>query len=113
MTSQRKLPSEPLEFIRQCVTARRIFWTYHVNMRMKGRAISRAVILDAVSNFEVIEEYPDDKYMPSYLVRGLYQGDVFHVLFAADVNDGSVRVITAYHPDPAQWDKELRIRRKS
>ncbi len=37
-------------------------------MRLQGRFISRQHILDAVDTYEVIESYPEDKYLPSYLV---------------------------------------------
>jgi hypothetical protein len=43
-------------------------WTYHVNMRLQGRFISREEILDSVSEYQIIEEYPADKYLPSYLI---------------------------------------------
>jgi hypothetical protein len=65
--ADRKLPDEPLHFIQVCVRNRRVFWTYHVNMRLKGRFIPRVTILDAVDSFEVIEAYPEDKYLPNYL----------------------------------------------
>ena len=68
MSSSRKLPGSPVEFIRQSVAGGRILWTYHVNMRLRARSISRKQIVGAVSAFEVIESYPEDKYLPSYLV---------------------------------------------
>ena len=64
----RQLPDDPLAFIRTCVRKRQIFWTYHVNMRLQGRHITREVILDVVDTYELIESYPQDKYLPSYLV---------------------------------------------
>ena len=35
-------------------------------MRLQGRFISRQHILDAVDTYEVIESYPEDKYLPSH-----------------------------------------------
>ncbi len=64
----RKLPDDPLRFIQECVRHRRILWTYHVNMRLKGRFITRDSILDALESYEMVEAYPEDKYLPSYLV---------------------------------------------
>lgn len=80
-------------------------------MRMKGRFIPRNIIFDSVDHYEIIEEYPEDKYFPSYLLRSEYEESVFHVLFAADVEDDNVRVITAYYPNPYEWDDDLRKRR--
>ncbi len=81
-------------------------------MRLKDRAISREAVLESVLDYEIIESYPEDKYLPSYLVFSRYRNVVFHALFAADVEGNNVRVITAYHPGPAQWDGNLKTRRK-
>lgn len=112
MADKRTLPADPLEFIRSRVKERRVFWTYHVNMRLKDRAMSREAILESILDYEIIEAYTEDKYLPSYLVCSRHQNVVFHVLFAADVEGDNVRIITAYHPDPAHWDADLKTRRK-
>ena len=87
-----------------------MLWTYHVNMRLASRGISRKEILKAINSYEIIESYPDDKYLPSYLVL---VAESFHVLFAADVADSNVRIVTAYWPDPDEWESDLRHRRTS
>ena len=111
MESQGKVPDDPLTFIQRCVRGRQVLWTYHVNMRLHGRYITRREILEAVDSYEVIEEYPEDKYLPSYLVLAKDGGSVFHVLFATDVENDNVRIVTAYHPDPKEWEPDLRTRR--
>mgnify|MGYP003563193782 FL=1 len=113
MVIEHAIPDNPLGFIQQCVRVRKIHWTFHVNMRLKGRFISREKIFESVSNFEIIEEYPKDKYLPSYLIYSHYQGSIFHVLFAVDVPGDNVRVITAYYPDTEEWEEDLKTRRKS
>ncbi len=105
-----KHPKDPLLFINECIRERRIFWTYHVNMRMKNRFISREMVQLSVNSFEIIESYPDDKYLPSYLVYCMYNELIFHVLFAIDYQAENIRVVTAYYPDPAKWNKELKRR---
>ena len=112
MTPEHVTPDDSLHVIRQCVKERKIFWTYHVNMRMKGRFISRQVIIDSVQNYEIIEAYPEDKYLPSYLVYSSYEDFVFHVLFAVDVEGDNVRVITAYYPDLEEWEEDFKTRRR-
>jgi hypothetical protein len=102
-----------LRFIQDCVSKRRIFWTYHVNMRLKKRAISREEILEAVGNYEIIENYPDERYFPSCLVFAKNGEKVFHVVFALDYGDQNVRVVTAYRPDSERWEPDLKTRRKS
>jgi YgiT-type zinc finger domain-containing protein len=102
---KRKLPDDPLEFIRRCVRQGRVFWTYHVNMRLRGRFITRQAILQSNESYEILEEYPRDKYLPSYLVYSEYQSDIFHVLFALDLEGVNVRIVTAYRPNPEEWER--------
>lgn len=112
MREKRLVPKDPLAFIRKCLTEKRVFWTYHVNMRMKKRFIERESILAAADTFEILESYPDDKYLPSYLVLGRYGAQVFHVLIAVDTQEDNVRVVTAYYPDREQWSSDLRRRKE-
>lgn len=78
------IDSEPGD--RGCILGRRLLWTYHVNMRLAGRHITRAEILAAAERYELVESYPDDKYLPSYLVSAVQPTGAFHVLFAVDVD---------------------------
>jgi hypothetical protein len=41
-----------------------------------------------VDSYEIVESYPDDKYLPSYLVLARPAGDAIHVLFATDCRGG-------------------------
>jgi hypothetical protein len=111
MVRRKGIPADPLSFIKRCVQERRVLWTYHVNMRMQGRFISRQTILESVASYEIIESYPEDKYLPSYLVRASHEGAAFHVLFAVDTENENVRVVTAYRPDLAKWSTDLRRRK--
>jgi hypothetical protein len=110
---EQPLPADPLRFIQDCVRSGRLLWTYHVNMRLKGRFITRDTIVGAVESYEIIEAYPQDKYLPSYLVIGRTAAEVFHVLFAADTQGNNVRVVTAYRPKPGEWEDDLKTRRAS
>lgn len=114
MTRERLLPSDPVGFIQDCIRRGRVLWTYHVNMRLADRFISRESILAAVETLELVEAYPDDKYLPSYLVLG-QDGpdgpDSFHVLVAVDLEGDNVRIVTAYRPDAREWQDDLKTRR--
>lgn len=111
--ARRRLPDDPVAFIRECLTARRILWTYHVNMRLGERPITRQMIVDATDSYAIVEEYPDDKYFPSYLLLGRTGDDAFHVLFGTDVSGRNVRVVTAYVPRAEEWEPNLKTRRRS
>lgn len=108
-----KAPSDPKEFIQRCVQKRKIYWTYHVNIRLKRRFITRAAILESIDDYEIIEEYPEDKYLPSYPVYSEYEGTGFHILFAVDMAGDNVRIITAYRPNVLDWEEDLKTRRQS
>lgn len=109
--SARKLPDDPITFIKGCVRAGQVLWTYHVNLRLQGRFVSREFILDAVDSYELVEAYPDDKYLPSYLVLARRPGEAVHVLFGVDAESRNVRVVTAYRPSPNEWNDDLKQRR--
>jgi hypothetical protein len=112
MPTERLIPERPLDFIQRCVRQRKVLWTYHANMRLGGRFIERVSILNTVALFEIIESYEDDKYLPSYLVHAPSEEGIVHVLFAVDVEGDNVRVVTAYRPDPRDWERDLKTRRK-
>jgi YgiT-type zinc finger domain-containing protein len=69
-------------------------------MRLAGRFIPRETVLKAAQTFELVEAYPGDKYLPSYLVLGRAGADALHVLVAVDVQAQNVRIITTYRPGP-------------
>ena len=80
-------------------------------MRLQGRHITRTAILDAVDTYELIESYPQDKYLPSYLVLAHDCSGAFHVLFATDIAEENVRVVTAYRPSADEWEGDGKTRR--
>ncbi len=80
-------------------------------MRLEGRFIPREAVLGSVESYEIIEAYPEDEYLPSYLVLGRSAGGGFHVLFAADLDGDNVRVVTAYRPSEGEWEDDLKTRR--
>lgn len=108
-----RIPSDPVALIRARVRAREVLWTYHVNLRLRDRFIPRQLILDSVDAYEIVETYPDDKYLPSYLILTHATGESFHVLFAIDVPGGNVIIVTAYRPSLDEWQPDLRARRKA
>ncbi|MHB8370900.1 MAG: DUF4258 domain-containing protein [Leptospirales bacterium] len=103
--------NELLEFIQSCIREGRIIWTYHANVRLLKRLISRQDIIVAVESYEILEDYPQDKYFPSCLVYLKNEGRVFHFVCALDVIERKVWIVTAYQPDPQEWDTDYRKRR--
>ena len=107
------MSDEILNFIKSCIRRRKIRWTYHVNMRLKGRFISREAILSLVDSYEIIEEYPKDKYLPSYLIYAKDKGQIIHIHIAINIEDDNVTIITSYRPTLDKWEKGFKKRRKT
>jgi hypothetical protein len=80
-------------------------------MRLEQRSLGSEMLLKGAGSLEIVESYPDDKYLPSFLVRGECEGRVFHAQIATDVEARNVRVVTMYIPAPEEWDSGFRIRR--
>ncbi len=51
-------PHDPLKFIERCINQRKILWTYHVNIRLKGRFVPRQALIESYASYEIIEQYP-------------------------------------------------------
>ncbi len=79
MNVQRMIPDNPLEFIRKCIGDKKILWTYHVNMRLEKRSVTREMIMASIDEMIIIEEYVEDKYFPSYLLLAYYGDICYHV----------------------------------
>ncbi len=79
-------------------------------MRLAGRFISREAILAAVDTYQVVEAYPEDKYLPSYLILARHGSEAFHVLFAVDTEGDNVLVVTSYRPDRGEWHDDMKTR---
>ncbi len=82
-------------------------------MRFGVRPLSREMILRAVDSVEMIESYPEDKYLPSYLIRSVSDSAVFHVQIATDLDGDNIRIVTAYIPDPKKMERGLQNTEKT
>lgn len=99
-----------IEQIRKNFTAGRFEFSRHAFHRAVERNISADEIVQAGMMAEIIEEYPDDKYLPSCLLVGFtrQQRPLHMQVCYRDTN--IVKIITLYEPDPRQW-KRYRKRR--
>jgi len=82
-------------------------------MRLEQRSISREQVVSSTKTYEIIGEYPYDKYFPSYLIYCRHKHIILHILFAVDLEGDNVRVVTAYRPDPDEWESDFKTRRKT
>ncbi len=84
----------------------------HAVRRLFERKLTRQAVTEVLQNGEVIDEYPDDSPYPSYLILGFHSGRALHVVASFDERTQVCYIITAYEPDPKQWGKDFKTRRK-
>lgn len=82
-------------------------------MRLEERFIPREDILNSVDTYEIIERYPTDKYLPSYLIYARCKDESIHIQVAVDAKNNNITIITAYKPALSKWEKDFKARRKS
>lgn len=84
--------------------------TQHILMRCQQRNISYEEIKEVIRNGEIIEEYSDDYPYPSCLILGMtINGRKIHVVVG--VGEMKLWLITAYEPNPSQWDVAFKKRK--
>jgi hypothetical protein len=68
------------------------------------REISVGEMEEAISGrSELIEDYPEDKYGPSYLLLGFTRtGRALHIQCSYPIRS-LIKIITIYEPDPDLW----------
>lgn len=91
---------------------RRLFIRMHAARRMLERNIHIEEIERVIETGEIIEDYPEDEPFPSRLLLGWSQSRPLHVVAADETDSDITHVITAYQPDPTQWDDSFKRRTK-
>ena len=78
---------------------------------MEGRGITVSDVLHVLDSGDQIEQYPEDTPFPSVLMLARARERPLHVVAVRDVANDVTYVVTAYEPDPNEWDAEFRRRR--
>ena len=99
-----------IEILRSATAQGRIHWHQHALERFLERGISRAEVVTAIMNGEVIKVYPTDRPNPSCLILHV-ESDPVHVVAAADSAARICHIITAYRPELEHFEQDLRTRR--
>ena len=92
-----------LQELRELLEAGKIELTAHSLKRIVERNISKDEIAEAGSKAEIIEDYPKDKYYPSYLLLGFTHDNRPLHLHVSRMPGEKVRLITLYEPNPDEW----------
>jgi hypothetical protein len=86
----------------------KLVFRVHALQRMFERGISVEDDKSVVERGATIQDYPADRPYPSRLILGRRDAGPLHVVVAEDTEAGILIVVTAYEPDPAQWEPGFR-----
>jgi len=79
---------------------------YNVKLHTRKRMIERNIkineIKEVIENGTIIEEYADDKPLPSYLIYGK-TSNLRHIHVVIGVDEQVAAIITVYEPDSTKW----------
>lgn len=85
----------------------------HAYGRLREKDISYRQLVNSFAAAEVLERYPDYIHGPCFLARHVFDGErIGHAVWGMPKESSGIAVlVTAYWPDEAEWDEELRTRR--
>lgn len=100
-----------IEGIRQKIADERYEFSKHAVDQSILRQIQVQEVRETIANGQVIENYPNDKYGPSCLIRGTTQNQrVLHIQCSYPSRP-LLKIITLYEPDPQRWNADFTQRR--
>jgi hypothetical protein len=106
--------SDVLDRVRRLIVSGKVRASRHGYQELEKDKLFYEDILLSIDTAVVVEQYPDYAKGPCVLVRQTVDiATPVHVLrgIAAGTEEPAV-LVTAYRPDPAQWDEDY-LRRKS
>ncbi len=107
-----KLKLYTIEDFRKINKLENIVISLHGQLRLIERNISVEDVMNAIDNGDIIEQYPEDFPFPSCLILGLtIKGQYIHVVVS--MNETKIYLITAYVPDPAKWESDLKTHKEA
>jgi len=100
-----------IKTIRNKIKEGRYIISFSHTDKMRLRKIEAEEIEEAIFNGMIIEPYPDDPRGPSCLIMGFSnQNRPLHIL-CGKIDDNDILIITAYEPNPNEWEADW-MRRK-
>ena len=77
------------------------------------RQIRVQEVREAITNGQVIEDYPEDKYGPSCLICGSTQAQRPIHVQCSYPSRLLVKIVTVYEPNPKRWNNDFTQRKRS
>ncbi len=91
----------------------RIAFKKHTVLRMRQRNISADEVKESLANGKIIEDYPEDRPLPSQLISGYTQQKrPIHTVVAVDREEKMLWIITVYEPNLEEWHEGFERRKK-
>ena len=85
----------------------RLVFRVHALRRMFERQFSIDDINTVIASGATIEDYPDERPYPSWLVLGWRGARPVHVVVADNLSENELIVITIYEPEPGLWEGDF------
>jgi hypothetical protein len=79
-------------------------------MRLQKRNINPSDVRCCIMTGEIIEQYPTDYPYPSCLTLGFDMGNK-HLHVVVGCGNGFIWLVTAYYPDPNEWESDNKTRK--
>lgn len=100
--------------IRELVSRDKLAFKKHTIFRMYQRDISADEVKQTLQECKIIEEYPEDRPLPSGLVLGYTEDSrAIHSVIALDEIEEMLWIITVYEPSLSDWEEGFEKRRKN
>lgn len=108
MTNNKELS---IDMLRTLCLEDKIEWSKHALKRLRERHISINDFIQCIMHGEIIKQYPDDRPTPSCLLLGWITADIaLHIVVGCDIV--YIYAITAYYPDKAEWEPDMKTRKE-
>lgn len=92
-----------IEEIRDKIAAGQFEYSKHAVDQSILRHITVQETREAIANAQIIEDYPNDKYVPSCLMLGFTSTQRPLHIQCSYPSRPLVKIITVYEPDPDLW----------
>jgi len=99
-----------IEDIRRKVAEGKYAISFTHSEKLRLRRIKAADIEQAVKSGNIIEDYPNDPRGASCLILGRVGNRPLHILFAR-LEAEELLLVTAYEPDPGEWEDDRQTRK--
>jgi Domain of unknown function (DUF4258) len=100
-----------VETIQEKIAQGRYIISFTHTEKLRQRRIKAEDIEQAIKTGTIIEDYPEDRRGPSCLILGFAGKRPLHVV-CGRLDDDEILIITAYEPDPAEWESDGKTRKR-